>query len=79
MAAVRRLPDRPGAVRYCPEVATTADDAAEYRAFARQEARGRSPAYEALAESGGAGLARDHQEHAGEGWQVLLAFSLPCQ
>jgi hypothetical protein len=36
-------------------VATTADDAAtvaeEYRAFARQEARGRSPAYESLAES----------------------------
>ena len=36
-------------------MATTADDAAEiaeeYRAFARQEARGRSPAYEALAES----------------------------
>jgi hypothetical protein len=36
-------------------VATSTDDAAEiaegYRAFARQEARGRSPAYESLAES----------------------------
>jgi hypothetical protein len=48
--------------------------AQDYRAFARQEARGRSPAYESLAES-----VAGHQEHAGAGWQVLLAFSLPCQ
>jgi len=52
-------------------MATTAEDPAaavaeDYRAFARQEARGRSPAYEALAES-----------VAGDAGLVAFAASLP--